>query len=61
MSSTSRDSHPPDLRGADRWGCVLGPRCGDGIVQTDQGETCDDGNNVKRDGCSAACKLEQVK
>ena len=30
--------------------------CGDGIVQT--GETCDDGNNIDGDGCSAACAIE---
>ncbi|MFC1642369.1 DUF4215 domain-containing protein [Myxococcota bacterium] len=38
-------------------GCVLGPRCGDGIAQTDQGETCDDGNTIDGDGCSH-CGLE---
>jgi cysteine-rich repeat protein len=42
-------------------GCVFGPRCGDGVVQADAGETCDDGNNVSNDGCSAACKIEQIK
>ena len=30
--------------------------CGDGI--TDPGESCDDGNNVDGDGCSATCALE---
>ena len=29
------------------------PKCGDGIL--DAGETCDDGNNVDGDGCSADC------
>lgn len=32
--------------------------CGDGIVETDQGEVCDDGNNVNGDGCSATCQPE---
>jgi fibro-slime domain-containing protein len=32
--------------------------CGDGIVQTDQGEECDDGNTVSNDGCSSTCKSE---
>ena len=41
-------------------GCVLGPRCGDGIVQADQGEQCDDGNLVSGDGCSATCKNDVV-
>ena len=36
--------------------CTLGPRCGDGILQADQGEQCDDGNLVNGDGCSATCK-----
>jgi cysteine-rich repeat protein len=38
-------------------GCVLGPRCGDGIIQTPQ-EDCDDGNTVSGDRCSAICKRE---
>jgi len=38
--------------------CVLGPRCGDGIVQAAAGEQCDDGNRVNGDGCSAACLKE---
>jgi len=41
-------------------GCVLGPRCGDGVIQADQGEQCDDGNLVEGDGCSAACKTTAV-
>ena len=32
------------------------PACGDGIVQPP--ETCDDGNTVSGDGCSADCQLE---
>ncbi len=39
-------------------GCVLGPRCGDGTVQADHGEQCDDGNLVSGDGCSASCMHE---
>lgn len=38
-------------------GCVLGPVCGDGGWQPEF-EECDDGNNVDKDGCSAACKIE---
>ncbi|MCP3143476.1 DUF4215 domain-containing protein [Pyxidicoccus xibeiensis] len=38
-------------------GCVLGPRCGDGVKQ-DPPEECDDGNTRNRDGCDATCKLE---
>jgi fibro-slime domain-containing protein len=40
-------------------GCVLGPVCGDGGLELEF-EECDDGNNVDRDGCSAACKIEIV-
>jgi cysteine-rich repeat protein len=32
------------------------PFCGDGIL--DEGEECDDGNNVDGDGCSATCTVE---
>lgn len=32
------------------------PYCGDENI--DSGETCDDGNNVSNDGCSATCQLE---
>ena len=39
-------------------GCTLGPRCGDGVIQAAAGETCDDGNRVNGDGCSAACTKE---
>jgi fibro-slime domain-containing protein len=39
-------------------GCVLGPRCGDTLVQPEGGEECDDGNTTGGDGCNATCKLE---
>jgi cysteine-rich repeat protein len=32
--------------------------CGDGILQTERGEECDDGNLDPGDGCSATCKTE---
>lgn len=35
---------------------VPGPNCGDSVINS--GETCDDGNNVSGDGCSAACSVE---
>jgi len=41
-------------------GCAaLGPRCGDAAVQADEGEECDDGNQVPDDGCTA-CKADDV-
>jgi fibro-slime domain-containing protein len=42
-------------------GCTLGPRCGDGVLQADQGEECDDGNLNERDGCSSLCKRDILK
>jgi fibro-slime domain-containing protein len=39
-------------------GCKTVPRCGDGQVDGLYGETCDDGNTVSGDGCSATCTLE---
>ncbi len=36
------------------------PYCGDGIIQSDYGEKCDDGNNVSGDGCNAVCQTEQA-
>ena len=38
-------------------GCVLGPRCGDGVPQTDFGEVCDDGVNAGTyGGCGPDCQ-----
>lgn len=38
--------------------CKFGPYCGDGILQTQYQEECDDGNNDNLDFCSALCKIE---
>jgi fibro-slime domain-containing protein len=35
-----------------------GPYCGDGILQKDLGEDCDDNNRIGGDGCSGICKVE---
>lgn len=37
--------------------CQLGPYCGDGILQTQFGEECDDGANNDGDFCTADCQL----
>ena len=43
-------------------GCkARGPRCGDGVVQSDKGEQCDDGNSNNDDGCTNGCKVRGVK
>jgi len=34
---------------------IVPPRCGDGILQADVGEVCDDGNTIGCDGCAADC------
>lgn len=34
--------------------------CGDGIIQSNNGEECDDGNLRDGDGCSIQCKKEDV-
>lgn len=38
--------------------CEFGPYCGDGILQVQHGEECDDGNNQDGDFCSAVCEIE---
>ena len=37
-------------------GC--GDNCGNGTLETEDGEQCDDGNNLDGDGCSATCEQE---
>ena len=32
--------------------------CGDGVIQAEFGETCDDGNQVAQDGCNQSCIVE---
>jgi cysteine-rich repeat protein len=32
------------------------PYCGDGIIDKDKGEQCDDGNNNNNDGCLNTCQ-----
>src|SRR5690606_21499013 len=38
--------------------CIL-TWCGDGEVQPERGESCDDGGRADFDGCSAACAIER--
>jgi cysteine-rich repeat protein len=38
--------------------CKWGPYCGDGVLQTQYDEECDDGNNTSGDFCSEICKAE---
>ena len=34
--------------------------CGDGALNEEYGEECDDGNFINRDGCSAYCEIEDM-
>ena len=36
--------------------CIIFPVCGNGIVE--EGEECDDNNNINGDGCSSDCRIE---
>ncbi len=38
--------------------CGVCPGCGDGDLQVDLGEQCDDGNTEPDDGCDEACQIE---
>jgi len=46
---------PPDGEPGCSIQCDLLPYCGDGIIQPDLGEQCDDANDVDDDTCSNAC------
>ncbi len=39
-------------------GGAVGLMCGDGVLDADLAESCDDGNAVDGDGCSATCEIE---
>ncbi|MEK6855734.1 MAG: MopE-related protein [Nanoarchaeota archaeon] len=36
------------------------PKCGDGILETDKGEDCDDGNLIDGDGCASDCIIHNI-
>lgn len=40
--------------------CTRAPSCGDGVLAPENGETCDDGNLINDDGCSAECTIERT-
>ena len=39
---------------------LLAPGCGNGLVEANLNEQCDDGNTTANDGCSATCTVEGV-
>ncbi len=50
------DGHNTGAYNACAPGCLLGPRCGDAVVQADDGEVCDDGTNAGTyGGCGPDC------
>ena len=46
-----------DCSDFDTAGCFTGA-CGDGNLDSEAGEECDDGNTVDGDGCSSTCQIE---
>jgi cysteine-rich repeat protein len=40
--------------------CTYRPFCGNGVLDTADGETCDDGNLISGDGCSSFCTIETL-
>jgi len=40
-------------------GSMIQTTCGNGVLDTDQGEKCDDGNKVGGDGCTPLCQIEK--
>lgn len=47
-----RPDAPPECQ------IVVPPACGDGTINLDPPEACDDGNSLPGDGCSGACTVE---
>ncbi|MEZ4328541.1 MAG: Ig-like domain-containing protein [Polyangiales bacterium] len=45
-------------RGVLTLGSSASAQCGNGVIDTGMGETCDDGGMAPGDGCSAACTVE---
>jgi len=39
--------------------CMSNLKCGNGVIDVDKGETCDDSNFLDNDGCSSSCQIEQ--
>ncbi len=60
VTALHQDGHrnPPPK---DEDGSVVHPRCGDGTINTDRSEQCDDGNNIPGDGCDPRCQTENTR
>jgi cysteine-rich repeat protein len=54
------DAGPPDAGPPDAGPPDGGPSCGDGKIDANQGEVCDNGNTTSGDGCSADCRSDET-
>lgn len=52
------DNEGPNAGSAQLVVSVMNPRCGNGITEQRDGETCDDSNMSPNDGCDASCQVE---
>jgi cysteine-rich repeat protein len=58
-TSKCTDKPGDNTGGGDTGGGDYGPVCGNGVLE--EGEQCDDGNNISGDGCDENCRLETKK
>jgi cysteine-rich repeat protein len=57
---TGRRCGPGWVCTADQSACTPAGGCGDGVINADKGEVCDDGNIFSGDGCSSDCKSSEI-
>lgn len=58
--ASGRRCRPGQVCAAHQDACIDLGGCGDGLISTERGEVCDDGNLFDEDGCSANCKSEEI-
>ena len=56
-ATSTASATPPDTATPSVSPTSGAPRCGDGIVDLEEGETCDDGNTLDGDACPANCRI----
>lgn len=59
-ANTGRRCDPGQTCAAKQDICIDIGGCGDGLVERDKGEVCDDGNIIDGDGCSANCRSDET-
>ncbi len=57
--TSGRRCEPGQTCAAKQDACITIGGCGDGIIDAEKGEICDDGNILDGDGCSADCKSDE--